>query len=91
MAKMVEKKMKVTLQLPCDLVDQAKGLVARKRYASFASFVRASLEEAISQVEREQLLQQLDAASRDPLFLMDIREVAEDFASTDQIALRSDD
>jgi len=91
MAKMVEKKMKVTLQLPCNLVDQARGLVARKRYPSFASLVRASLEEAISQVEREQLLQQLDEASRDPLFLMDIREVGEDFASTDQMALRSND
>ena len=91
MAKMVEKKMKVTLQLPCNLVDQARGLVARKRYPSFASLVRTSLEEAISQVEREQLLQQLDSASRDPLFLMDIREVGEDFASTDQMALRSND
>ena len=88
---MVEKKMKVTLQLPCNLVDQARGLVARKRYASFASLVRASLEEALYQVEREQLLQQLDEASRDPLFLMDIREVGEGFASTDQMALRSND
>jgi Arc/MetJ-type ribon-helix-helix transcriptional regulator len=91
MTKMVEKKMKVTIQLPCNLVDQARGLVARKRYPSFASLVRASLEEAISQVEREQLLQQLDAASQDPLFLMDIREVGKDFAFTDQMALRSND
>ncbi|MCX5971824.1 MAG: hypothetical protein NTV14_10055 [Coprothermobacterota bacterium] len=91
MAKTIERKIKVTLQLPCNLVNQARGLVARKRYASFASLVRASLEEAILQAEREQLLQQLDAASRDPLFLMDIREIGEDFASIDQMALRSND
>ncbi|MCX5975885.1 MAG: hypothetical protein NTV33_03435 [Coprothermobacterota bacterium] len=91
MAKTIERKIKVTLQLPCNLVDQARELVARKRYESFASLVRASLEEAILQAEREQLLQQLNAASQDPLFLMDIREVSEDFASIDQMALRSND
>jgi Arc/MetJ-type ribon-helix-helix transcriptional regulator len=90
MATEIEKKDKVTLQLPESLLVKAKALVRSGRYRSLASFIRQSIEEELKRAEREQLRRDLEAASRDPLFLADVREISSDFAQMDLEALRQD-
>jgi len=53
------------------------------QYNSMTSFVESALKSEIEKLKKEKIKKELEAASKDPLFLADIEEIEDDFKYTD--------
>ncbi len=76
-------KKKVTFSLSGEIVEEMKDLLEREQSGSQNRFVEEALQEHIKRMRRDVLRRELAQASRDPLFLSDIKEVEKDFGQTD--------
>jgi len=76
-------KKKVTFSLGGDILAEMKELVQAKEACSQNRFVEEALREYIEKTRREILRREFAQASRDPLFLSDIKQVEEDFSRAD--------
>jgi len=83
MVRNATRKRKVTFSLSGDILEEMKGLVQAKEAWSQNRFVEEALQEYIKKMRREMLRREFAKASRDPLFLSDIRQVEKDFSHAD--------
>lgn len=75
---------KVTFSLKGDLLEEMKELLQTEQaWSSQNRFVEEALQEHIKKMRRETLRREFAEASRDPLFLADIKLVERDFGRTD--------
>ena len=82
-------KKKVTFSLSEDVVLEMKKLIERKQSGSQNKFVEEALREYIRRMRLEMLRREMVEASRDPLFLEDIRQAEKDFSRVDAEVLES--
>jgi len=74
---------KTTFIIKKEIITQVREAVKAGTYNSMASFVESALKKEIENLKKEKIKKQLEAASKGPLFLADIREVEEDFKYSD--------
>ena len=86
MANMVSHRIKLTVALPADLIDQIKKWVEETQWPSQSRFVERALVEFMIHLRQEKLRQEFKLASRDSLFLRDIQETQESFCDADSQA-----
>lgn len=83
MARSAARKKKVTFSLNGEIVQEMRELVEKGQSGSQNRFVEQALQEYMKQVRRDVLRRELAHASRDPLFLSDIKQAEKDFAQAD--------
>jgi len=74
---------KATFVLDETLLAEAKAIVESKKLKSLNSFVEQSLMDRVEKFRQEEIETAIIEASRDPLFLSDIKDVENDFEFTD--------
>ena len=83
-----ERRKKVTLTLPAELMAEVQALVAEGRAASQSAFVTDALAQKVREVQLARLREELRRAANDPLFLRDVAETEQAFESADGEAAR---
>lgn len=74
---------KTTFIIKEEIIMQVKEAVKTGQYNSMTSFVESALKSEIEKLKKEKIKKELEAASKDPLFLADIEEIEDDFKYTD--------
>ena len=77
----------VTFALPVTMMDEIRQLAKKQRHSSINSLVREALERYLEEKRREEIRQDMLEASRDPLFLADVKNCAAAFRHTDREGL----
>jgi Arc/MetJ-type ribon-helix-helix transcriptional regulator len=75
--------LKTTFIIKEEIIMQVKEAVKTGQYNSMTSFVESALKNEIEKLKKEKIKKELEAASKDPLFLADIKEIEDDFKYTD--------
>lgn len=88
MALTADKRKKVTLTLPADLMTEVQALVAEGRAAPQSAFVADATAQAMRQVRAARLREAFRCAAADPLFLRDAEETEQAFLHPDAEAAR---
>ena len=83
MVRSAVRKKKVTFSLSGDLLEEIKELVQGEETWSQNKFVEEALQEYIRKIRREMLRAEYAKASKDPLFLSDIKQIQKDFKRAD--------
>ena len=86
MASVLSHRVKLTIALPADLIEQIKKWVKETQWPSQSRFVERALVEFMTRLRQEKLRQEFKHASRDPLFLRDIQETERAFCDADSQA-----
>ena len=68
---------KATFILDEKIMEQTREYVSKKRFKSLNAFVEQALKEEIAKMKKEEIKAALLEASQDPLFLADLKEIAE--------------
>ncbi len=79
---------KMTISLDSKLVQQVRELVRAGEAKSQSEFLEQALRTKIRQIEWEKWCQEMEEASKDPLFLADIEEIEREFAYADAESAR---
>ncbi len=79
---------KVTLSLDAKLVEQVKQAVREGEARTHSEFFEEALKDRLKAIRREARRQLLLEASKDPVFLAEIRQLEQEFASADAEAAR---
>ncbi len=79
----MQRKTKVTVLVEESLLTEAKRLVAKGGYRSLNACVNEALRVFLLQKRRARLEQEMEEASRDEMFLSDIKATMEDFKYAD--------
>jgi Arc/MetJ-type ribon-helix-helix transcriptional regulator len=74
---------KATFILDEEIMEKGRALVKEKRFKSMNSFVEKAIRDELAALGKEEIRKALLEASKDPLFLADIKEVEKDFAHSD--------
>ncbi len=74
---------KATFVLDERIMEQAKEVVEKGLFKSMNAFVETALKDEIERIKKEQIRAAIISASKDPLFLADIREIEKDFECVD--------
>ena len=74
---------KTTFIIKEEIIMQVREAVKAGHYNSMTSFVENALKSEIEKLKKEKIKKELEAASKDPLFLADIEEIEDDFKYTD--------
>lgn len=74
---------KLTFYLPADLASELRQVVAEGVASSQNMLVREAIEKELKRIRSEKLRQAFVEAANDPLFMQDLRETMEAFASAD--------
>ena len=74
---------KATFILDEKIMEQTREYVSKKRVKSLNAFVEKALKEEIAKMKKEEIEAALLEASRDPMFLADLKEIEKDFAHAD--------
>lgn len=74
---------KATFVLDNEIMEEAKGLVNKGLFKSMNAFVEISISDKIEKIKRDRIKEAIKEASKDPLFLSDIKEVEIDFENVD--------
>ncbi|MDO9579216.1 MAG: hypothetical protein Q7J06_01405 [Bacteroidales bacterium] len=74
---------KTTFIIKEEIIMQVREAVKAGQYNSMTSFVESALKSEIEKLKKEKIKKELEAASKDPLFLADIEEIEDDFKYTD--------
>jgi hypothetical protein len=64
-------------------LEKERGLVREKRFKSMNAFVEKAIRDELTALGKEEIKKALLEASKDPLFLADIKEIEKDFAHSD--------
>jgi hypothetical protein len=78
---------RLALRLPSDLVAAIDEAVAHGAAPSRGAFVERAVQRELREIRREMRQTQWEEASRDPLFLEDLEEIGDAFASADAEAI----
>jgi len=81
---MKEKLKNTTFSLPVKSIENLKEAVKEGYAKSLNSAVREAIELYTAKVSKEALKKEMEAASRDPLFLKDTKELMDDFKTSDK-------
>ena len=79
----MERKRKVTVLVEERLLTEARRLVIKGRYRSLSACVNEALRVFMAQERRARLEKAMEEASRDEMFLSDIKATMEDFKYVD--------
>ncbi len=74
---------KTTFIIKEEIIMQVKKAVKDGYYKSMTSFVENALKNEVKYLRKEKIRKELQEASKDPLFLADIKEVENDFKYSD--------
>ncbi len=74
---------KATFVLNEQLMADVKKVVEAGHSRSMSNFVETAVKDELAKIKAEQVKKAIVEASRDPLFLADIKEVEKDFAAVD--------
>jgi len=74
---------KTTFIIKEEIIMQVKEAVKDGYYKSMTSFVENALKNEVKYLRKEKIRKELQEASKDPLFLADIKEVENDFKYSD--------
>jgi Arc/MetJ-type ribon-helix-helix transcriptional regulator len=74
---------KATFVLDEQVLTEAKEIVGMGEFKSMNVFVEVALKDEIKKIKREKIRSAIRAASNDPLFLADIKEIQNDFQYAD--------
>ena len=74
---------KTTFILDEKIMEKGRALVREKRFKSMNAFVEKAIKDELTAIGKEEIKKALLEASKDPLFLADIKEVEKDFAHSD--------
>ncbi len=77
-----------TFSLPIDLLSRLKEYSKEGEVPSVNAAVKEALEEYVKRIDRQALAKKMEAAAKDPLFMEDLEEVMQDFASVDIEAMK---
>lgn len=83
MAQSIARKKKVTFFLSESTLEEMRNLVQAQEALSQNKLVEEALQEYIKKLRREAMSREFAEASRDPLFLSDVKEIGEDFKHAD--------
>jgi Arc/MetJ-type ribon-helix-helix transcriptional regulator len=78
-----EKLKNATFSLPIEVIDNLKKVVYKGYSKSLNSAVREAIELYTAKVDKEDLKKEMEAASKDPLFLKDIQDSMDNFKTSD--------
>ena len=74
---------KATFILDEEIMEKGRALVKEKRFKSMNAFIDKAIRDELASLDREEIKKALREASKDPLFLADIKEIEKDFAHSD--------
>jgi Arc/MetJ-type ribon-helix-helix transcriptional regulator len=74
---------KTTFVIKDDIIIQVKEAVKEGYFKSLTSFVENAIKSELEKIKKEKIKKEILEASKDPLFLSDIREIEEDFKYAD--------
>ena len=74
---------KTTFIIKDDIITQVKEVVKEGYYKSLTSFVENAIKSELEKIKKEKIKKEILEASKDPLFLSDIKEIEEDFKYAD--------
>ncbi|MBN2072396.1 MAG: hypothetical protein JW770_00440 [Actinobacteria bacterium] len=74
---------KTTFIIKEEIITQVKEAVSEGWYNSMTSFVESSLKKEVERIKKEKIKGKLLKASKDPLFLSDIKKIEDDFKYAD--------
>jgi len=74
---------KATFILDEEIMEKGRVLVKEKRFKSMNAFVEKAVRDELAALGKEEIKKALLEASKDPLFLADIKKVEKDFAHSD--------
>ena len=74
---------KATFILDEEIMEKGRVLVKEKRFKSMNAFVEKAVRDELAALGKEEIKKALLEASKDPLFLADIKKVKKDFAHSD--------
>lgn len=72
-----------TFSLPTDLLEKFRDYVRQHDIPSLNAAVREALEEYLKKIEKEKLRREMAEASKDPLFMKDVRDCMQSFEVSD--------
>jgi len=81
---MKEKLKNATFSLSVESIDNLRKAVKEGYAKSLNSAVREAVELYTAKISKEALKKEMETASRDPLFLKDIKESMDDFKTSDK-------
>jgi flagellar biosynthesis regulator FlbT len=70
---------KATFILDEEIMEKARTLVREKRFESMNAFVEKAIKDELVALGKEEIKKTLLEASKDPLFLADIKEIEKEF------------
>lgn len=73
----------ITFSLPIDLIEKFKEYAKNSYISSMNAGVKEALEEYAKKLEKEKLYQEMLKATKDPLFMEDLKDCMADFAGSD--------
>ncbi len=79
----MERKAKATVLVDARLLDEARRLVGKGKYRSLNACVNEALRTLLAHERSVHLLREMEEASRDEMFLADIKATMEDFKYAD--------
>lgn len=74
---------KATFILDEKIMEKGRALVRGKRFKSMNAFVEKAIRDKLTALGKEEIKKALLEASKDPLFLADIKEIEKEFAHSD--------
>ena len=74
---------KATFILDEEIMEKGRVLVKEKRFKSMNAFIDKAIRDELAALGKEEIKKALLEASKDPLFLADIKKVEKDFAHSD--------
>ncbi len=73
----------VTFSLPVDLLEKFKDYAKNNYVPSVNAAVCEAMEKYSTLIEKEKLRQEMTEASKDPLFMKDLKDTMKDFETSD--------
>lgn len=74
---------KATFVLDEQIMAEAKEIVGKGLFKSVNAFVESAIKDEIEKIKKERIKEAIIEASKDPMFLSDIKEIEEDFKYAD--------
>ncbi len=74
---------KATFVLDEQVMTEAKQIVEKGLFKSMNSFVESAIRDEIEKIKKERIRKAIIEASKDTMFLSDIKEIEEDFKYAD--------
>jgi hypothetical protein len=74
---------KATFVIDEEIMEKGRALVREKRFKSMNAFVEKAIRDELTALGKEEIKKSMMEASRDPLFIADIKEIEKDFVHSD--------